>query len=99
MSEKIELAEYYRWGQYRGMVFACLGHPMLEVYDYYGDKVDEYPDTSQVMLCAVGDDRIEIAHLDDVEPYHGDICSCGQIGCGWGEPQESEEEIDPAWSY
>ena len=79
------LHDYYTWDQYPGVVFYPVRHPYFTVYDEWGDEVDSYPDVDNIFVCAVGDDRYEVVALDDLTPYDDEVCSCGQVGCGWAE--------------
>jgi hypothetical protein len=48
------------------------------------DDIEEV-ETGMVVIRMVGDDQDHIVDPDDLTPIDSDgICSCGQLGCGWG---------------
>lgn len=52
--------------------------------DYMNDDDYGYVNSdTNVVAIMVGDDREHIVDIDDLELIEDDVCSCGQIGCGW----------------
>lgn len=49
------------------------------VYDEYPDDVE----TGRALVRMVGDDHIHVVDFDDLTVIDEDVCSCGQLGCGW----------------
>jgi hypothetical protein len=43
----------------------------------------ETVETGRLLVRMVGDDRDHAVDPDDLTPYDGPVCSCGQVGCGW----------------
>lgn len=56
--------------------------------EYDMSETEEIADESRAIVVMVGDDHRYTVDLEDVEFYseddHGDVCSCGQLHCGWG---------------
>lgn len=40
-------------------------------------------DRTRVKCCMVGDDSVWEFDISDLTVIDGEVCSCGQIGCGW----------------
>lgn len=44
--------------------------------------------TGLLLAHMIGDDRTFRFEPDQLTALHGDVCSCGQVGCGWGAGDE-----------
>lgn len=77
-----KLSEFYLNQDYPGVVFECLGHPLEVTINHYGDVIREEEDVEQAIIRMVGDSRKFVYYIDDLVPYEGEVCTCGQEGCG-----------------
>jgi hypothetical protein len=59
----------------------------VDAYSGIAFSVDGYRG-GRVVAHMVGDDRRFEFDVDDVSPLDDDVCSCGQIGCGWDAAAE-----------
>lgn len=88
----------YAVAGWRGVAFYLTGWPQRwvpEMYFELDDTGDEYEvegddgewedDTTSgdVMAVMVGDDRTHQVAISDLTLLDENVCSCGQIGCGW----------------
>ena len=98
LADRLAEADAYRVAGYGGIAWHVLG-PAKEwteeewVYSGEGDEDDEgsyfynepeeIEDSSRVRCVMVGDDRVFVFDVEDVEPIaEEDYCpECGQIGC------------------
>jgi hypothetical protein len=76
--------EYYTCEDYPGIIFENLGHPIETTVDHWGDVVREEYNEEQLIIRMVGDSKEHIYYIDDLKPYSGFVCSCGQLGCTHG---------------
>ena len=92
-AEDFDMDGIYSVDSFPGIAFRPDGWVEIEVYPaydgewWYDDEIEVIPDTSGksgVYMVMIGDDRKWIIHLDELNLIDDNICSCGQIGCGWG---------------
>lgn len=52
---------------------------------WYGEDEDDWEElpTGSALVRMVGDDQIHPVEYENLTPYTGPVCSCGQAGCGW----------------
>jgi hypothetical protein len=86
----ISTDDYVTVDGYEGIAWYVQGKeqipvPMEDVEYYYEEDV-EYQDGDDWICTMVGDDRkftFEESELTKL-PEDMNVCSCGQLGCGWG---------------
>ena len=78
----VDFDERYKVEGYRGIAFYLIGYVEHDTPDteWTGDRE---VDTTMVRAVMVGDDREHEIPVEDLTMLHEDVCSCGQIGCGW----------------
>lgn len=61
---------------------------MVPSGEYDMGEIEEIENPDRAIVVMVGDDHRYTVDASDVLPYdeekHGEVCSCGQLGCGWG---------------
>lgn len=76
-----KIEDYCTCEDYPGVIFENLGHPIESTVDHYGDVIREEYNTEQLIIRMVGDNKEHVYYIDDLVPYDGHVCSCGQLGC------------------
>ncbi len=81
-SKAIDFSAHYRIGP-TAVAWRLLGYVMLRDEDLVWTGI-ETPDTDFVRAVMVGDNRVEIVDVNDLQLIgEEDFCrGCGQIGCG-----------------
>lgn len=74
---------YYTWDLYPGVVFRFIDHPVEYIYGNDGEAIGSEMCTDLAIISMIGDDRKFITHLDELEIYEKEVCSCGQEDCLW----------------
>jgi hypothetical protein len=74
-----------RWEPFTSLVVDDETGDEHEVDTDEGEWVEQDESCGRVIVVMVGDDQRHEVDVGDLTPLAGPVCSCGQIGCSWGD--------------